>query len=217
MSVSNVNNRDDTVKTPRRSSRERKLTEKAEDLVSKHLKSFEECYTKWKHCAKDSRTQLKSSLAEAEFDEIIASLKFSQGEILNIYENIKLIRPPTRQEVQRVDCVTQITQDICEVVHSLRKQDEFNPEITKMNIRTRLPKEDNPSVFGESDTETHLSRMLSQTSIRSAKSSEHSEAVANLATKVAQVSTLKEIQAQTNHQGPRRGAKTGPPQSSGRG
>lgn len=146
------------------------------------------------------RTRLKDPLTKENQQSTLLNLDTLRADIVNIYDNIKLTRPPKREEVQKVDCVTAITQEIQEVAHKLNALPDFNPETVKFHVRTHLCKETNPSVFGNSETETqvtHTSRSQHrELDIPLENASCNSEAVANLAAKNEQMKALKEIQAQ---------------------
>ena len=115
---------DDRIRTPRRSSRERRLTEKGEEIMqaaaSKYAKNFDDKYSQWKSYAKAARMHLKDPAAEREIEECIKKVNAVHSDLLSCYEETKLVRLPTQDEVRRLDCVTQVTQDINKVVAQLK-------------------------------------------------------------------------------------------------
>lgn len=199
-------------RTPRRSSRDRRPTEKGEEYIrtisaKRHQFSLEANYQNWKKIAKITRTNLKVETSEGDALSLTAQLEQSRREILRNYEEIKISRTPSREEVKKVDCVTAITDDFLEASMKIRALETFDPEVSKFHVRTLLPKADFPSVSGNSVTETEPS-VLQDTVFESQQShvggeansdipeSDHSVAAADLAIKQAEVQALEEVQSQ---------------------
>ena len=121
--------------------RTRKMTEKGQEFLSDQMdrcvKKFNDCYSKWKQCARDTRKNFKNESSSVDLDSLLHSFNKSYEAFLASYVDLKSKRAPSKSEVEKADCVTQIFQDFHEVFQKIQSK-PLNKEAVKFNVRTIL-------------------------------------------------------------------------------
>ena len=185
----------------RRSDRDKKLTEKAQAILDQNIlskqKKFSDAYTKWKSEAKAARTRLKSCMSSKDLELQLSRIDTVHKIALRHYEELRKLHTPSVDTVQKMDCASQISDDIHQLimqkVKDIEENKKFNPNIVLFELRDILDKKKNPSIFGDSVTDSELSHTSTLSKISHA-SSNKTDAVAELAAKRAQLQSLAEIQ-----------------------
>lgn len=182
--------REDVSSQPGRGRRQtEKGVEYQRDRVEHHSRTFEKAYVKWKIEAKSTRSQMKRPNNEETLSEMTSRLERSHKQLQECYEAISNLCRPPPDTVNKMDTCGRITADICALADKrAQRPDEYmNPVHVKEEARMVLSKEENPSIFGASDTETNCSNRTTNSRI---------DAKAELAARLAGVSEAKKIHAQ---------------------
>ena len=118
-----------------RSDRDKKLTEKAQAILDQNILSkqrkFNDAYTKWKSEAKAARTRLKSCMSREDLDTVHETT-------LRHYEELRKLHSPSVNTVQKMDCASQISDDIHQLimqkVKDIEENKKFNPNIALFEL-----------------------------------------------------------------------------------
>ena len=170
----------------RRSDRDKKLTEKAQAILDQNIlskqKTFNDAYTKWKTEVKAARTRLKSCMSREDLELQLSRIDTVHKIALRHYKELRKLHTPSVDTVQKMDCASQISDDIHQLIMQKVKDIEEKKNIALFELRDVLDKKKNPSVFGDSVTDSELSHTSTLSKISHA-SSNKTEAVAELAEK----------------------------------
>ncbi|XP_055366079.1 titin homolog [Betta splendens] len=190
----------------RSSSRERRLTEKGQEMheqeARKTEKAFNKAYDSWKQTAKEIRVRLKSYCSLEDLGKSQRDIKAGHAIVQKHYETILRNHTSAPDIVKRMDACVTLTAETCELVSKrLESIDEaFNDQLEKERVRMVLNKEEYGSVFGNTNTETVISESArgsdSDSNITSRSSTKRADAEADLAAKLEQAKAVQRIQAQ---------------------
>ncbi|XP_057716613.1 uncharacterized protein LOC130931672 [Corythoichthys intestinalis] len=190
----------------RSSSRERKLTEKGQEMqkqmAKKHAKIFHKAYNSWKLTARDVRTQLKTLCSAEELNKSKQDVEMKHNAVREQYEPILRNSNTTPEIVNKMDACVTLTKEISNlIVNRLETVDEdYNDQLEKERVRAALNKNEYGSVFGYTITETtSSSETTSDHSGSSSTQSSRVEAKAELAARIERSKSMEEIQAQQAH------------------
>ncbi|XP_070412225.1 uncharacterized protein [Nothobranchius furzeri] len=199
---------DNPTDTPlKSSSRERKLTEKGQEMhdqdVKKREKTFKKAYNAWKLVARETRTKLKTLCSLEDLNKLHEDIQAKYGAVKLQYESILRNSDTTPEIVKKMDACGMLTKEICDLISNRLEtiDEDYNDQLEKERVREILNKNEYGSVFGLTKTETVSSfESLEKSSKHSA--STHSgrvDAEAELAAKLEQSKAMEEIQAQQAH------------------
>ena len=201
---------DNPTDTPlRSSSRERKLTEKGQEMhdqdTRKREKAFNKAYDFWKLAARETRTKLKTLCSLEDLNKLHEDIQEKYDAVKLQYEPILRNCNTTPEIVKKMDACVVLTKEIRDLISNRLEtiDEDYNDQLEKERVRETLNKNEYGSVFGLSKTETVSSSESSE------KSSKHSgsasinnsrvDAEAELAAKLEQSKAMEEIQAQRAH------------------
>ena len=207
LSAEKIDNPTDAL--PRSSSRERRLTEKGQELQDQDDKkretAFNKAYDSWKLTARESRTKLKFLCTVEELNELQQNVQAKHDALRLQYEPILRHSNTTPKIVSKMDACIILTKEICDLISKrIETVDEaYNEQLEKERVRELLNKDGYGSIFGLTKTETVSSSKPSESSssYSSSNGSHNSkvDAQAELAAKLEESKTMKEIQAQREH------------------
>lgn len=193
----------------RSSSRERKLTEKGQEIhdqeTRKREKAFNKTYDSWRLVARETRTKLKTLCSLEDLNELQQGIQAKHDDVSQQYEPILRNSNTTPEIVKKMDACVTLTKDICDLISDRLEtiNQDYNDQLEKERVRETLNKDEYGSVFGHTQTETVSSAKSSERSNNRCSSvSTHSsrvDAQAELAAKLEQSKAMKEIQAQQAH------------------
>lgn len=191
------------------SSRERKLTEKGQEMqkqdAKKHDKTFNKAYNYWKVTARETRTKLKTLCTLEDLNELQQDIETKHDAVRQQYEPILRNTCITPEIVNKMDACVTLTKEICNLITNRLENinEDYNNQLEKERVRATLNKNEYGSVFGHTITETTSSSESSEVpSNHSGTSSTHSsrvDAEAELAAKMEQSKAMGEIQTQQAH------------------
>ena len=157
----------------RRSTRERKLTEKAQvnldDEIHRRTVKMESAYEQWRKYAYETRKSLLSGQPLEQLQMLKNEIQRRHDAVMKIYDLVRNVSAPSRDVVAKVDNCGAVTDELIE--NLMRRRLEAPEEFDAAQERLQMLglKSDHPSVFGES---------VSDISVRSAQS--HKSYVASL-------------------------------------
>ena len=157
----------------RKSTRERKLTEKAQvnldDEIYRRTVKMESAYERWRKCAYEIRKTLLSEQSLEHLQILAIDIQSRHDAVMKIYDLVRSVCAPNREVVAKVDNCGAVTGELLE--NLMRRRLEAPEEFDAAQERSQMRgmKSDHPSVFGES---------ISEISVRSAQS--HKSSVASL-------------------------------------
>ncbi|XP_065108476.1 uncharacterized protein [Paramisgurnus dabryanus] len=192
----------------RSSSRERKFTEKGQEMhdqdTKKRERAFNKTYDSWKLVARKTRTKLKTLCSSEELNELQQDIQAKHDDVSQQYEPILRNSNTTPEIVKKMDACGTLTKDICDLISNRLEtiNQDYNDQLEKERVRETLNKDEYGSVFGHTKTETLISESPERLSNHSSSTSTHSsrvDAQAELAAKLEQSKAMKEIQAQQAH------------------
>lgn len=193
----------------RSSSRERKLTDKGQEMHDQHTrkceKAFNKTYDSWKLVARETRTKLKTLCSSEDLNKLQQDIQARHDDVSQQYEPILRNSNTTPEIVKKMDACVTLTKDICDLISDRLKiiNQDYNDQLEKERVRGILNKDEYGSVFGHTKTETVSSaespERLSNHSSSASTHSSRVDAQAELAAKLEQSKALKEIQAQQAH------------------
>ncbi|XP_056236444.1 uncharacterized protein LOC130172051 [Seriola aureovittata] len=192
-----------TVET-RKSSRERKLTPKMQELQQQELsqkeKKFLNLYEKWKEQVKTARTNLKEECPDENLCNMMDAVECLETQVRDSYENVRSQLAPSTEIRRKMDSCTAVTRDLMELMKVRMSEvglEEFDAKVENARLHLVLDKEYAQSIFGSSRTKTtvrsqHSNRTADQQSI----TAKRAECVAQLAAKKAEMNMEEAIAAQ---------------------
>ncbi|XP_026101642.1 uncharacterized protein LOC113072978 [Carassius auratus] len=193
----------------RSSSRERKLTEKGQEMheqdTRKREKAFNKSYDTWKLVARETRTKLKTLCSSEDLIKLQQDIQAKHDGVAQQYEPILRNSNTTPEIVKKMDACVTLTKDILDLISNRLEtvNQEYNDQLEKERVREILNKDEYGSVFGHTKTETVSSaKSPERLSNHSSSASTHSsrvDAQAEFAAKLEQSKAIKEIQAQQAH------------------
>ncbi|XP_026073081.1 uncharacterized protein LOC113052853 [Carassius auratus] len=193
----------------RSSSRERKLTEKGQEMheqdTRKREKAFNKSYDTWKLIARETRTKLKTLCSSEDLIKLQQDIQAKHDGVAQQYEPILRNSNTTPEIVKKMDACVTLTKDILDLISNRLEtvNQEYNDQLEKERVREILNKDEYGSVFGHTKTETVSSaKSPERLSNHSSSASTHSsrvDAQAEFAAKLEQSKAIKEIQAQQAH------------------
>ncbi|XP_026042791.1 uncharacterized protein LOC113033320 [Astatotilapia calliptera] len=190
----------------RSSSRERRLTEKGQEMheqeAKKNERSFSKAYESWKELARGVRTKLKGFCSNEDLVRTQTDIKAKEALMHELYEPIRRNHTSTPDVVKKMDACVALTTEICDLIGK-RLEDidkTFNDRLEKERVRMILSKEEYGSVFGKTETETVISEHSkgsdSYSGATSTTSSKRVDAEADLAAKLEQAKAMQRIHEQ---------------------
>lgn len=139
---------------PRKSSRERKLTPKMQELkqqeVSQKESKFIKLYEIWKEQVKATRTKLKGECSDQDLSDLMDSVEGMESQVKNVYELIRSQSVPSTEIRRKMDSCTAVTADLMglmKVRMSEVGQEEFDANAEDARIRMVLDKEYALAIF----------------------------------------------------------------------
>lgn len=193
----------------RSSSRERKLTEKGQEMHDQRVKkcenTFNKAYNSWKLVARETRTKLKTLCSFEDLNRLHKDIQTKYDAVRVPYESILRDSDTTPEIVKKMDACSTLTKEICDLISNRLEtiDEDYNDQLEKERVRETLNKVEYGSVFGLTRTETVSSFELSEkVSEHHSSTSIHSsrvDAEAELAAKLEQSKAMEEIQAQQAH------------------
>ncbi|XP_039679755.1 uncharacterized protein LOC120573907 [Perca fluviatilis] len=193
----------------RSSSRERKLTEKGQEMhdqdTRQREKAFNKTYDSWKLVARKTRTKLKTLCSSEDLNELQQDIQAKHDDVGKQYEPILRNSNTTPEIVKKMDACVTLTKDICDLISNRLEtiNQDYNDQLEKERVRETLNKDEYGSVFGHTKTETVSSaespERLSNHSSSASTHSSRLDAQAELAAKLEQSKAMKEIQTQQAH------------------
>lgn len=193
----------------RSSSRERKLTEKGQEMhdqdTRKREKAFNKTYDSWKLVARETRKKLKTLCSSEDLNELQQDIQAKHDDVGQQYEPILRNGNTTPEIVKKMDACVTLTKDICDLISNRLEtiNQDCNDQLEKERVRETLNKDEYGSVFGHTKTETVSSaespERLSNHSSSASTHSSRVDAQAELAAKLEQSKAMKEIQTQQAH------------------
>ncbi|XP_042596033.1 uncharacterized protein LOC122139888 [Cyprinus carpio] len=193
----------------RSSSRERKLTEKGQEMhdqdTRKREKAFNKTYDAWKLVARETRTKLKTLCSSEDLIELQQDIQAKHDGVCQQYEPLLRNSNTTPEIVKKMDACVTLTKDIRDLISNRLEtiNQDYNDQLEKERVRETLNKDEYGSVFGHTKTETVSSaespERLSNHSSSTSTHSSRVDAQAELAAKLEQSKAMKEIQAQQAH------------------
>ncbi|XP_043973047.1 uncharacterized protein LOC122831155 [Gambusia affinis] len=202
---------DNAVDMPlRSSSRERKLTEKGQEMHiqenKKREKTFHKVYDSWKWVARESRKKLKALCTLEELNDLQETIQAKYDAVRLQYKPILRNSNTTAEIVKKMEACVTLTKEICDLINNRTEtiDKDYNSHLEKERVRETLNKDEYGSIFGHTQTETVSSSKSSEGSSSHSNSSStndnKADAQAELAAKVEQSKATKEIQAQAQLQ-----------------
>lgn len=140
----------------RSSSRERKLTDKGQEMHDQHTrkceKAFNKTYDSWKLIAKETRTKLKTLCSSEDLNKLQQDIQARYDDVSQLLRNSNT----TPEIVKKMDACVTLTKDICDLISDRLKiiNQDYNDQLEKERVRGILNKDEYGSVFGHTKTET---------------------------------------------------------------
>lgn len=101
---------------PRKSSRERKLTPKMQELkqqeISQRENKFAMLYDKWKELIRATRSSLKNECSERDLCHMMDEVEGLEAQVKDVYENIRLQTAPSTDLRRKMDSCSAVTVDV---------------------------------------------------------------------------------------------------------
>lgn len=144
----------------RSSSRERKFTEKGQEMhdqdTKKRERAFNKTYDSWKLVARKTRTKLKNLCSSEELNELQQDIQAKHDDVSQQYEPILRNSNTTPEIVKKMDACGTLTKDICDLISNRLEtiNQDYNDQLEKERVRETLNKDEYGSVFGHTKTET---------------------------------------------------------------
>ena len=189
---------------PRKSSRERKLTPKMQEIKQQETSQkehiFSRLYETWKEQVRAARTKLKKECSDQDLSVMMDDVEELETKVRGVYEEIRSQSAPSTEIRRRMDSCTAVTSDLMGLLKVRMSEvglDEFDAEAENARLRTVLNKEYTRSIFGTTITKSTVRSHLSNGS-----SQQHSitikrvECAAQLAAKKAEMQMEEAIAAQ---------------------
>lgn len=152
---------DNAVDMPlRSSSRERKLTEKGQEMHiqenKKHEKTFHKVYDSWKWVARESRKKLKALCTLEELNDLQETIQAKYEAVRLQYEPILRNSNTTAEIVKKMEARVTLTKEICDLINNRTEtiDKDYNSHLEKERVRETLNKDEYGSIFGHTQTET---------------------------------------------------------------
>ena len=148
---------------PRRSTRDKKLTPKMQDLkeqeASNRESKFSKLYEKWKGQARDIRAKLKEETSDSDLAIMMDVVEGQQMQVREAYEDLRSHASPTtdytdysyiRRKMDSCDAMTKNLIGLLQVRMCEQGLDEFDPVAEKVRLDQVLNVEHAQSIFGTS-------------------------------------------------------------------
>lgn len=123
----------------RKSSRERRLTPKMQELKEQKLiqmeKKFKATYEKWKSNVKDIHTRLKQVCSEGDMCNMMDGAERLESELKEIYDSIRLQTAPSQEIRRKVDACSAVTADLLQLMSvCLMEEGEFDAVAERLSL-----------------------------------------------------------------------------------
>lgn len=188
----------------RKSSRERRLTPKMQELKDQELtqkeKKFKATYEKWKSNVRDIRTRLKQDCSESDMYDMMDEAEKLDSELKELYDSIRLQVVPSQEIRRKIDACSAVTADLLQLmrVRLTEGGGEFDADAERSRLRMLLDNEYARSIYGSAASRVtahscHRSEHLSESPSIAAK---RAETAAQLAAKKAEIDMEAAIEAQ---------------------
>lgn len=188
----------------RKSSRERRLTPKMQELKDQELtqkeKRFKATYEKWKSNVRDIRTKLKQVCSESDMYDMMDEAEKLESELKEQYDRIRLQTSPSQEFRRKIDACSAVTADLLQLMRVRLTEDEgeFDTVAERSRLRMLLDNEYARSIYGSTASRVtapscHNSNHLSESPSIPAM---RAEVAAQLAAKKAEIDMEAAIEAQ---------------------
>ncbi|XP_034150370.1 uncharacterized protein LOC114839868 [Esox lucius] len=188
----------------RKSSRERKLTPKMQELkqqdISLKESKFFKLYESWKEQVRITRTKLKDECSDQDLGDMMETVEGLETQVKNVYELIRSQSLPSTEIRRKIDSCTAVTTDLMglmKVRMSEVGQEEFEASAEDARIRMVLDKDYAKSIFSATSSKSTIrSHHSSCSSEQQSISAKRAEFAAQLAAKQAEIKMEEAIAAQ---------------------
>ena len=182
-----------------RSTRERKLTGKAqqnlEEEISRRTRRVNSAYERWRETASKIRRCPLSTQTLGQLSEMQVNLNKRHDEVLQSYDELRRLVAPSKEVVMEVDNCAEISGTLDQILTTRRLEEPEEFDVEHERGQTRGMKHAHPSIFGES-TSDQRSRQSSVGTGRSSVYSLRVRAEAGLAEERERLKALEEEQSQ---------------------
>lgn len=187
----------------RKSSRDKRLTPKMQELKEQELtqkeKKFKSAYEKWKFQVRDVRLKLKHECSESDLCDMMDEVERQEFELKELYDNIRFQAPPSQETRRKIDACSAVTADLLKLMRVRMVEDgmEFDAEAERARVRMLLDCEYAKSIYGSTVSRATVVSNHSKPASESASiSTKRAETAALLAAKKAEVEREADIEAQ---------------------
>lgn len=126
----------------RKSSRERRLTPKMQELKDQELtqkeKRFKATYEKWKSNIRDIHTRLKQVCSESDMYNMMDEAEKLESELKEQYDRIRLQTSPSQEIRRKIDACSAVTADLLQLMGVRLTEDEGEFDTVAERSRLRM-------------------------------------------------------------------------------
>lgn len=187
----------------RKSSREKRLTSKMQELKEQELaqkeRKFKSAYENWKIQVRDVRSRLKHECSESDLYDMMDGIEKQEFDLKELYDNMRLQAAPSQEIRRKIDACSAVTADLVKLMRVRLVEDgmEFDAEAERARLRMLLDCEYARSIYGSTVSRaTVISNHSKPPSESESISAKRAEAAALLAAKKAEVEMEADIDAQ---------------------
>ncbi|KAL0154219.1 hypothetical protein M9458_050473 [Cirrhinus mrigala] len=187
----------------RKSSREKRLTPKMQELKEQELaqkeRKFKSAYENWKIHVRDVRSKLKHECSESDLCDMMDGVEKQEFDLKELYDNMRLHAVPSQEIRRKIDACSAVTADLVKLMRVRLVEDgmEFDAEAERARLRMLLDCEYARSIYGSTVSRATVLSNHSKPSLDSASiSAKRAETAALLAAKKAEVEMEADIDAQ---------------------